>query len=605
MMKNSLESKWQDIWSKNKIFDVVPNSGKPKYYVLEMWPYPSGKAHLGHLRNYTIGDALARYKKSCGFEVLHPMGWDAFGLPAENAAIANKIHPKDWTYDNIARMRDQFKKLGFSYDWSREITSCDPDYYKHEQKFFLELIDRGIAYQKEGVVNWDPVDNTVLANEQVIDGRGWRSGALVERRTLQQWFLKITDYAQELLDDIEKLSGWPEKVRLMQRNWIGRSVGAEIDFQIQGLNQKIKVFSTRPDVLYGASFIAIAYNHPLLNQIEHTEEIKEIIERCKKLGTAQADIETAEKIGLDIGSRAIHPFDRNIELPIYIANFVLMDYGTGAVYGCPAHDARDYEFALKYGLPLCKVIDVADELLPYTEEGQICNSGFLNGYSTVVAKDLVVQELEKNGSGKAKITYRLRDWGVSRQRFWGCPIPIIYCDECGVVQVPHEDLPVKLPDDVSFDRPGNPLDHHPSWKHIKCPKCQKPAMRETDTLDTFFESSWYFARYCDVNSETMLNKEMCDRFMPVDQYIGGVEHAILHLLYSRFFTKLMSDLGYVSAREPFQNLITQGMVLHAVFKDGNGNFVYPDEVIASDNSGFIHKTEGYQVRKYPAEKIQL
>jgi leucyl-tRNA synthetase len=609
MKQQDIEHKWQKTWAEAKTFasDVRENN-KPKYYVLEMFPYPSGKAHLGHLRNYAIGDVIARYKRSCGFEVLHPMGWDAFGLPAENAAILNNTHPKIWTYDNIEKMREQFKALGISYDWDREIASCDPDYYKHEQKFFLQLLEKNIAYQKESLVNWDPVDNTVLANEQVIDGRGWRSGALVEKKSLKQWFLRITDYANELLEDIDNLEGWPENVKSMQRNWIGKSEGAEVDFQIHTdvkyitTQSTIKVFTTRPDVLYGASFIAIAYNHPILDQIEKTTEVLDIIQQCSHLGTAQASIETAEKIGVDTGLRVLHPFDQKIHLPVYIANFVLMDYGTGAVYGCPAHDARDYEFATKYNLPIRKVIE-SDEALPYLGDGTIINSDFLNGYNVEKAKTLSIEKLEELGSGNAKISFRLRDWGVSRQRFWGCPIPIIYCDCCGIVPVPYADLPVALPDDVSFDRPGNPLDQHPNWKHVKCPKCNANAERETDTFDTFFESSWYFSRFCDISAHEMTNKEACDYFMPVDQYIGGIEHAILHLLYSRFFTKAMCDLGYLSVREPFKRLLTQGMVLHATFKDEKGAFVYPDEVVVLEDGRLQHKTTGLAVTQSHVEKM--
>jgi leucyl-tRNA synthetase len=625
MTHQNIEHKWQKAWDQAGVFVAKSEFTKPKYYVLEMFPYPSGKAHLGHLRNYAIGDVIARYKYSAGFEVLHPMGWDAFGLPAENAAISNKIHPKIWTYANIERMREQFKQLGISYDWSREIASCDPDYYKHEQKFFLQLLEKGVAYQKESMVNWDPVDNTVLANEQVIDGKGWRSGAPVEKKSLKQWFLRITDYAGELLEDLDKLEGWPENVKLMQRNWIGKSEGAEIDFEVvsydchsreggnlvskmdprirgDDISGCIRVFSTRPDVLFGASFIAIAYNHPIIDTLKKTLEIEDIIKKCASLGTAQASIETAEKIGLDTGLRAYHPFDKNIILPVYIANFVLMDYGTGAVYGCPAHDARDHEFALKYNLSIKQVVETTEQL-PYMGDGKIIHSDFLNGLSVAEAKKHAVQKLEELKAGNSKISFRLRDWGVSRQRFWGCPIPIIYCDDCGIVPVPHADLPVTLPDDVSFDRPGNPLDHHPSWKHVKCPKCDAGAERETDTFDTFFESSWYFARFCDTKAVEMTNKEACDYFMPVDQYIGGIEHAILHLLYSRFFTKAMCDLGYISAREPFKKLLTQGMVLHATFKDEKGAFVYPDEVITHADGKLIHKDTGLLVTKSAIEKM--
>jgi leucyl-tRNA synthetase len=589
-----IERKWQNIWETNKVFQAQ-ESDLPKYYVLEMFPYPSGKIHVGHLRNYTIGDAIARFMRAKGYNVLHPMGWDAFGLPAENAAISNKTHPAKWTYENIENMRTQLKAIGLSYDWNREIASCSPDYYRHEQKFFLEMLDKGLAYQKESLVNWDPVDNTVLANEQVIDGKGWRSGALIERRSLKQWFLRITNYAEELLNSIRTLEGWPESVRTMQEKWIGKSEGANIKFQLKGNDDFIEVFSTRPETLFGGSFVAVAYNHPIIEKfVEKNPAIEDFIKSCSQMSVALADIEKAPKNGINTGLKVQHPFDSNIELPVYIANFVLMDYGTGAVFGCPAHDERDHEFAKLLKLPIKQVVasGTSEEVdvikNAYTGAGTIINSNFLNGKSVTEAKEIAIQELEKRDLGSRKINYRLKDWGISRQRFWGCPIPIIYCDSCGIVPVPEKDLPVELPEDVSFDKPGNPLDHHPTWKHVNCPKCSKPAQRETDTFDTFFESSWYFARFCSNDAPEITDRKACDYWMPVDQYIGGIEHAVLHLLYARFFNKVMCDLGYVGVREPFKNLLTQGMVLHQTYKDHEGNWVYPDEVI-KEGDKYLHK----------------
>lgn len=604
---NNIEQKWQKIWHDENAFTAKNNSSKPKYYILEMLPYPSGKIHVGHLRNYSIGDVIARFKKSQGFNVLHPMGWDAFGLPAENAAISNNSHPADWTYSNIAAMRDQLKSIGLSYDWTREITSCDPDYYKHEQKFFLELYKKGLAYQKESFVNWDPVDQTVLANEQVVEGRGWRSGALVEKRHLKQWFLKITNYAEELLNEIPNLTSWPEPVRAMQEKWIGKSIGANFQFKIKDSKQTVEVFSTRPETIFGAAFVGIAYNHPLVKNLANlTSEITAFIDKCARLNTAAA-VEKAEKEGIFIGLCAIHPFNSNIEIPIIITNFVLMDYGTGAVFGCPAHDARDHELALKMKLSIKQVvankdieIDVSKEA--YTGSGVLINSEFLNGLSANDAKIRVLEEFERNSIGKQVVNYRLRDWGISRQRFWGCPIPMIYCTDCGIVPVPVEDLPVQLPLDVKFDGHGNPLDSHPSWKHVDCPQCCKPATRETDTFDTFFESSWYFTRYCDASAPDMTNKQACDYWMPVDQYIGGVEHAVMHLLYARFFTKVMNEQNYLNVREPFTALLTQGMVLHATYKDINNNWLYPDEVTKQGDK-FIHKITGTEVAQGRVEKM--
>ncbi|WP_375333684.1 leucine--tRNA ligase [Candidatus Tisiphia endosymbiont of Xenochironomus xenolabis] len=605
-MKN-IEKKWQRIWLEEKAFAAKDNSDKPKYYVLEMLPYPSGKTHVGHLRNYSIGDCIARFMKSRGYNVLHPMGWDAFGLPAENAAINNNSNPKDWTYSNIATMRDQLKSIGFSYDWSREITTCNPDYYKHEQKFFLELYNRGLAYQKESLVNWDPVDKTVLANEQVVDGRGWRSGALVEKKYLKQWFLKITNYAEELLNEISKLEFWPDSVKSMQEKWIGKSEGANFTFKIKDHQANIEVFSTRPETIFGASFVAIAYNHPIVGQlVDKNNDMVLFIEKCSQLHT-NAAVDKSEKEGVYTNLFAIHPFDSTIIIPVIITNFVLIDYGTGAVFGCPAHDERDHALAKKMGLSIKQVVinqdvqmDVYSE--PYTGDGMMINSDFLNDLTVQDAKQKSIEEFEKRGLGKRTINYRLKDWGVSRQRYWGCPIPIIYCSVCGTVPVTEKDLPITLPSDVIFYGNGNPLDSHPTWKDTNCPKCQKQAIRETDTLDTFFESSWYFIRYCNVAAKDITDKQVCDYWLPVDQYIGGIEHAVMHLLYARFFTKVMNEQGYLSIREPFNNLLTQGMVLHATYKDANNNWLYPDEVIKQSDK-WINKNTGEEVVQGRIEKM--
>lgn len=585
MKLSEIDVKWQQIWQEKETFKSSISQDKPKYYVLEMLPYPSGKIHVGHLRNYAIGDVLSRFLKSKGYNILHPMGWDAFGLPAENAAIANKSHPAKWTYANIDAMRVQLQRLGLSYDWNREFATCDPSYYKHEQKFFLELLEKGLAYQKESIVSWDPVDQTVLANEQVVDGRGWRSGALVERKSLRQWFLRITNYAEELLQEVGKLDGWPSAVKVMQEKWIGKSIGADVKFTISGHDdQYIEIFTTCPDVLFGASFVAIAYNHPVVAKyVEKTPEIQKIIDECSHMGTTAAAVEKAEKHGVDTGLKVKHPFDDTIELPVIIANYVLMDYGTGAVYGCPAHDERDYEVARKMNLPIPCVVEHQEEGC-YTGDGVIINSRFLDGLTRAEAKIASTKKLEELGHGKAVVNYRLRDWGVSRQRFWGCPIPIIYCDTCGAQPVPHDQLPVELPSDVEFTGKGNPLDNHPTWKHTNCPKCAAAATRETDTFDTFFESSWYFTRYCDNKAADMVGKE-ADYWLPVDQYIGGIEHAVMHLLYARFFTKAMNDLGHVKIREPFKNMFTQGMVLHATYKDEAGKWLYPAEAEELQRSG--------------------
>jgi leucyl-tRNA synthetase len=606
-----IEKKWQQFWHDNKAFVASTNKAKQKYYVLEMFPYPSGKFHVGHLRNYSIGDVISRYFRSIGYNVLHPMGWDAFGLPAENAAISNKSHPGDWTYANIEAMRTQLKTVGISYDWDRELASCSPDYYKHEQQFFIDLYNKGLAYQKESSVNWDPVDNTVLANEQVIDGRGWRSGALVEKKYLKQWFLKITDYAEELLNDIDSLEDWPDNVRTMQRNWIGKSEGARFHFDIVGYDEKIEVYSTKPEVIFGATFVALAYNHPIIKKIVKNNKIDAFIAKCAHTSTSESEVEKAAKECVFTGLEAIHPFDKNLKIPIVIANFVLMDYGTGAVYGCPAHDQRDFELVQNTkGLELLQVvtsshrheINLENEAYIYLNDDIMINSTFLDGLTVQEARTKIINKFEELGIGKREINYRLRDWGVSRQRYWGCPIPVIYCQSCGAVPVPSKDLPVELPKDVSFDMPGNPLDRHPSWKHVDCPKCLSKAVRETDTFDTFFESSWYFARFCNNNAPTMADKEACNYWLPVDQYIGGIEHAILHLLYARFFTKAMADVGYLNVREPFKRLLTQGMVLHATYKDKNGQWLYPEEVIEK-NGKIYHAKTNEEVFKGKIEKM--
>lgn len=606
-MGKNIESKWQQIWHEERAFAASDDTSKPKYYVLEMLPYPSGKIHVGHLRNYSIGDCLARFMKSRGYNILHPMGWDAFGLPAENAAINNNSHPKDWTYSNIKVMREQLKSIGFSYDWSREITSCNPDYYKHEQQFFLELYEKGLAYQKESIVNWDPVDNTVLANEQVVDGKGWRSGALIEKRYLKQWFLKITNYAEELLNELPKLASWPDHVKSMQEKWIGRSEGANFFFKIKDHDASIEVFSTRPETIFGASFIALAYNHPIIEQlVDKNDEITAFIKNNANLH-GNTEIEKVEINGIFTNLFAQHPFIAGQYIPILIANFVLMDYGTGALFGCPAHDGRDHELAVKMQLPIRQVIAGQDNVIdlslsPYIGDGVMVNSDFLNNLSIQEAKQRIIEEFEKRNIGKRTINYRLKDWGVSRQRFWGCPIPMVHCSACGIVPVPATDLPITLPDDLTFDGHGNPLDLHPSWKHVSCPKCGQSAIRETDTLDTFFESSWYFTRYCDPLAPEMTNKQACDYWLPVDQYIGGVEHAVMHLLYARFFTKVMNEQNYLTIREPFTALLTQGMVLHATYQDTDNNWLYPDEVIKQQEK-WINKATGQEVSQGRVEKM--
>ncbi|MGE0725593.1 MAG: leucine--tRNA ligase, partial [Alphaproteobacteria bacterium] len=580
---------------------VTEDASRPKYYVLEMFPYPSGRLHVGHVRNYTMGDVLARYKRARGFNVLHPMGWDAFGLPAENAAIASKVHPKDWTYENIRVMRAQLEMMGIAYDWKRELATCHPGYYAHEQKMFLDFLKAGLAYRKESWVNWDPVENTVLANEQVIDGKGWRSGAPVERKRLSQWFLKITRYADDLLAAIKTLDRWPERVRLMQENWIGRSEGARFRFRIDrppaGLPMsEIEVYSTRPDTLFGASFVAVSPNHPIAETLAKSDPaLAEFLQECSRLGTSEAAIETAEKRGYDTGLKAVHPFDPDWRLPVYVANFVLMEYGTGAIFGCPSGDQRDLDFARKYGLPVIPVVlppgedakTFAIETEAWTGAGTLYNSRFLDGLDVAAAKRKIIDALAAQGAGTGEVQYRLRDWGVSRQRYWGCPIPVVHCDSCGVVPVPEADLPVVLPDDVAFDKPGNPLDHHPTWKHVACPSCGQPARRETDTFDTFVESSWYFLRFCSARDPRAFDRGAVDYWMPVDQYIGGVEHAVLHLLYSRFFLRALSECGYLDMAEPFAGLFTQGMVCHETYQAPDGAWLFPEDVRRAEDGAVV------------------
>jgi leucyl-tRNA synthetase len=576
----------------------VPPEGAQKYYVLEMFPYPSGKIHMGHVRNYTLGDVVARYKRARGHLVMHPMGWDAFGLPAENAARERGIHPAKWTYDNIANMRAELQRMGLSLDWAREFATCDVEYYGRQQKLLLDFWRAGLVERKESWVNWDPMDGTVLANEQVIDGRGWRSGALVEKKQLSQWFLSITKFAPDLLEALGRLDRWPERVKLMQSNWIGRSEGAKVRFKLAEAaadTSEVEVFTTRPDTLFGMSFLAVAAEHPLAAAAGARDaKAAEFIAECRRMGTSEAAIEQAEKRGFDTGFRVKHPFNGQ-ECPVWIANFVLMEYGTGAIFGCPAHDQRDLDFARKYGLSVTPVVlppgaDAASFSVgnvAHTEDGVAYNSGFLDGLGVAAAKRRVIDELEKLSAGQGIVNWRLRDWGVSRQRYWGCPIPFIHCDDCGVVPVPGDQLPVRLPDDVDFAKPGNPLDNHPSWKHVACPKCSKPARRETDTCDTFVDSSWYYARFCSPRAAEPVIKGAVDGWLPVDQYIGGIEHAILHLLYSRFFSRAMKETGHLSVDEPFAGLFTQGMVQHESYKGADGRWLYPEEVdfaIGADGS---------------------
>jgi len=625
------DSHWQKVWEERRTFAARDDSPKPKSFVLEMFPYPSGRIHMGHVRNYTMGDVLARFRRMQGMEVLHPMGWDAFGMPAENAAMEKKVHPGNWTRQNIATMKAQLKRLGFALDWTRELATCEPDYYGHEQAIFLDFFESGLVYRKESAVNWDPVDMTVLANEQVIDGRGWRSGALVERKKLSQWFLKITQFADELLRGVQGLEHWPDKVKLMQENWIGKSEGLQFRFALssplplaggaggpeanandanetapplaprasgRGI-EEVEVFTTRPDTIFGASFVAVAADHPLAKaEAEWNLEAAAFIELCKQGGTTAAELETQEKLGFDTGLKVAHPFDPDWQLPVYIANFVLMDYGTGAVFGVPAHDQRDFEFATKYKLPIRRVVSEGDKTAPdfhdaeaYSGPGTLVNSHFLDGMDVADAKRAVIQRAEQDGWGTGQTVWRLRDWGVSRQRYWGTPIPIIHCESCGPVGVPREQLPVVLPEDVSFDIPGNPLDRHPTWKHVNCPKCNAPARRETDTLDTFVDSSWYFIRFASQPGDKPFDKAVAEQWLPVGQYIGGVEHAILHLLYARFFTRALQHIGKLDVAEPFAGLFTQGMVTHETYRAQDGRWLSPEE-IRKDSAGVVEIASG-------------
>jgi leucyl-tRNA synthetase len=607
------DRRWQARWAEENSFAADSGSNKPKTYVLEMFPYPSGRIHMGHVRNYTMGDVIARFRRMQGHEVLHPMGWDAFGMPAENAAMERKVHPGEWTWANINTMREQLKRLGFALDWGREFATCDPAYYGHEQALFLDLFEAGLVYRKVSEVNWDPVDMTVLANEQVIDGRGWRSGAPVERRKLSQWFLKITDFAEDLLEGLGTLDQWPDKVRLMQENWIGKSRGLQFRFRLAepaGGIEGVEVFTTRPDTIFGASFVAVAADHPIAQAVAREEsKAAEFIAECKAGGTSAAEIETADKKGYDTGLEVVHPLDPEWRLPVYIANFVLMDYGTGAIFGVPGHDKRDFEFARQYQLPIRRVVAAdpraADE--PIGDEaddapGIAVNSRFLDGLTTEQAAAEVIRRAEEAGWGRGTVQYRLRDWGVSRQRYWGTPIPIIHCPACGAVPVPRDQLPVVLPDDIDFETPGNPLDRHPSWKHVSCPSCGGAATRETDTLDTFVDSSWYFIRFASQPADKPFDRAEAEKWLPVAQYIGGVEHAILHLLYARFWTRALQRIGRIGIAEPFKGLFTQGMVTHETYRAGDGSWLSPDEV-RRNGDDWVHVESGAPVTSGRVEKM--
>lgn len=617
---SDIEPKWQQAWDAARVFEARRDPAKPKYYVLEMFPYPSGRIHMGHVRNYTMGDVVARTKAAQGYSVLHPMGWDAFGMPAENAAMERGGHPRDWTEGNITEMKAQMKPLGLSIDWSRELATCRPEYYGQQQAMFIDMMEKGLVYRKAAVVNWDPVDMTVLANEQVIDGRGWRSNALVERRELTQWFFKISDYSGELLAALDGLKDWPEKVRLMQANWIGQSKGLQFSFETVGAPagfDKLEVYTTRPDTLLGASFAAISADHPLAKALESDPKVAEFVALCRKGGTSAVEIETAEKIGIDTGLRVKHPLDPSVELPVWIANFILMDYGTGAIFGCPAHDARDFEFATKYGLTIKSVFvaegaddaPLSEPFVPMKSEPVRYIRGFAGpalqtGEAAVTA---AIAHAEAAGFGHGVTNYRLRDWGISRQRYWGCPIPVVHCDACGVVAEKKANLPVELPYDVTFDIPGNPLDRHPTWRNCTCPTCGAPARRETDTMDTFVDSSWYFARFTAPHAATPTVAADAEYWMNVDQYIGGIEHAILHLLYSRFFARAMHKTGHLPAKaiEPFNALFTQGMVTHEIYKttDANGRPVYhlPEDIVRSDAGATL--ADGTVVDVIPSAKM--
>ena len=618
------EPRWQKTWDEAKSFVVSNDDPRQPYYVLEMFPYPSGRIHMGHVRNYTLGDVVARFQRTQGKNVLHPMGWDAFGLPAENAALERGLNPGTWTRQNITAMKAQLKSMGLSIDWTREIATCEPDYYRHQQSMFIDMLEAGLITRKKSKVNWDPVDMTVLANEQVIDGKGWRSGAVVEQRELTQWFFKISDYAEELLEALDGLTDWPEKVRTMQRNWIGKSEGLRLRFEVvpgsASAATSIEVFTTRPDTIFGASFLALSPDHPLTAELAAGNgELTEFVAECRRMGTATEAIETAEKRGYRTALTVKHPAIEGAVLPVYVANFVLMDYGTGAIFGCPAHDQRDLDFARKYDLPVKPVVlpPGADPLsfavgdIAYTDAGTIYSSGFLDGLTIEAAKQaaaahFAARQVDGEPQGKVEVNYRLRDWGLSRQRYWGAPIPIIHCEVCGTIPVPKKDLPVVLPEDVRFDKPGNALDHHPTWKHVNCPQCGRAATRETDTMDTFVDSSWYFARFTAPDADTPTIPEIADRWLPVDQYIGGIEHAILHLLYSRFFTRAMQATGHVGLKEPFKGMFTQGMVTHETYKSDDGRWLSPEEVSFETVAGERRAAEiasGRPVRIGAVEKI--
>jgi leucyl-tRNA synthetase len=612
--------RWQKHWTEARSFEAKEDPSRPKYYVLEMFPYPSGRIHMGHVRNYTMGDVIARFRRALGYNVLHPMGWDAFGMPAENAAIERGVHPKSWTYDNIATMKRQLQSMGLALDWSREIATCDPAYYRHEQAMFIDFMKAGLVERKVSMVNWDPVDQTVLANEQVIDGRGWRSGALVEKRELAQWFLKITAYSEELLAALDGLEKWPEKVRLMQKNWIGRSEGLRFSFALEDeagklLEERLTVYTTRHDTIFGASFCAVSADHDLARHLAATDPGLAAFRReTAALGTSEETIERAEKKGYFLKLYARHPFREGVRLPVYAANFVLMGYGEGAIFGCPAHDQRDLDFARKYGLPVIPVVapkgadpatfEIGTEAF-LEKEGDntvLINSAFLDGMTVPAAKAEIARRLEQAGTGERKVNFRLRDWGVSRQRYWGCPIPVIHCAACGIVPVPKAQLPVTLPEDVTFDKPGNPLEHHPTWKHVACPSCGRPARRETDTFDTFIDSSWYYARFCSPHAADPVDKAAAGYWMGVDQYIGGVEHAILHLLYSRFYARAMTATGHLAIKEPFDSLFTQGMVIHETFRTRTGEWVLPADAENRDGK-WLHARTGEPLEVGGVEKM--
>ena len=611
------EPNWQKIWETENCFAAgAPDDTREKYYVLEMFPYPSGRIHMGHVRNYTMGDVIARFRMAQGYNVLHPMGWDAFGMPAENAAMEKNVHPRDWTYKNIDTMREQLKSMGLAIDWSREFATCDPSYYKHEQAMFLDFLEAGLVERRESIVNWDPVDQTVLANEQVIDGLGWRSGAPVEQKSLTQWFFKISDFSEELLNDLEGLTRWPENVRLMQKNWIGRSEGLELSFDLTGAPDgfdKLDIYTTRPDTLYGASFCAISPDHPLARKVAETnDEMTEFLIECAQRGTSEADIEAAEKKGVLTDIQAAHPLDSSWMLPVYVANFVLMDYGTGAVFACPAHDQRDLDFARKYNLPVTPVVLPPGEIAEnyeiendaYIGDGIMINSDFMNNMTPTDAFRAVSEKLGALGRGKRKTNYRLRDWGVSRQRYWGCPIPVVHCKKCGVVPVAKSELPVTLPSEVNFDKPGNPLDRDEEWKTVPCPSCGADAQRETDTFDTFIDSSWYYARFTGLPEDQPTDSKSVAYWLPVDQYIGGIEHAILHLLYSRFYARAMEKTGHLNLQEPFAGLFTQGMVIHETYSTPDKTFVTPDEVSQTDQGQHVLTSDpSVMINVGPVEKM--